>query len=376
MKNKTKIDAGEMLRLCGITDEQDIANYSWMLTQGLSDEQHSRKIKSIIQNLTEAVDGYNMLGELDITKIREASRIIESLIVIKEKSTREVLNEIEDKQSDPNRIIYKYKLKCFPSLMKASEGLEKGFYIVTADANVGKTAFLCQLTNDLLTSNDGASIKILFISLDDGKDDILKRLIANMTFIIGNNSADASTINSTARYYDFYDEFDNKWRVNPKATRLKKMATTIISENVNANRLLITDSSHNLNSIRNAVIEAGTKNLVVMIDGVYNVKTGLTGNEHDDCVSAGIKHLARDFKIPFFCIKDLKKPPEGKREITLHDLKGSGSWGYNASFVASLSNDEGRIKMFISKNKKSDFKSRSVYYNFIPAKNVYQELSE
>ena len=58
------------------------------------------------------------------------------------------------------------------------------------------------------------------------------------------------------------------------------------------------------------------------------------------------------------------------------DMKGSGKWGYDAVFVASLSIDNGRVKMWIDKNKKSEFKNRSVYYNFIPEKNIYQELAE
>ena len=52
------------------------------------------------------------------------------------------------------------------------------------------------------------------------------------------------------------------------------------------------------------------------------------------------------------------------------------SWSYNATFIVSLTQEEGGIKMFVEKNKKSDYKSKAIYYNFIPAKNIYQELGD
>jgi len=371
-----KIDAREMLRLCGFTDESEISNYAWMINQGLDDEEHRKKIETIITSLEEAINDFNILGTFDISKIRYATKIIDSLIMIKEQPTDEIIDDIENKQNNPDLVHYKYLLKEFPTLMKASCGLEKGSYIVTADPNIGKTAFLVQLCNDLLTSNDGDSIKVLFVSLDDDKDDIIKRLISNMSYLISHRIEESPTINATARFYDFYDEIEKKWKVNPKATELKKMALKLIKENIKSKRLIITDSNHTLNTLRSAIIDAGTENLVVLIDAVYHIKTNLTGNEKDDFISNGIKQIARDFKIPVFCVKELKKPDGDRKQIKMADMKGSGSWGYDASFVAGLTDSEGRIKMWIDKNKKSDYKSRAIYYNFIPAKNIYQELTE
>jgi replicative DNA helicase len=378
MKNK-HLSPEELLRLCGFTNDDEISNYSWMISQGLADDEHKRKVQLIVASLEQALDEFRINRKLDISAIRKANSIIESLVRIDEKTTEQVLSEIEDKQDDPNYTMVKYRLKSFPTLEKATCGLEKGSYIFSADPNVGKTAILSQLTNDLLLSNDGASVRVLFVSLDDDKDDIIKRLIANMSYFMSNcNPATATTINSSARYYDFYDNLDKKWKQDPKARQIKKMATEIIKENVKAKRLVITDSSHSLTTLKTAIMDAGSKNLVVMIDAVYNIDVdGSNPNDVDDKISKGIKKLAREFKIPMVCVKDLRKP-EGERKTSakMADMKGSGKWGYDAVFVASLSIDNGRVKMWIDKNKKSEFKNRSVYYNFIPEKNIYQELSE
>ena len=375
MKKQPILDPEEMLRMCGLQDEE-VSNISWLLKDSLSDDLHHKKITDIVALLEEVLSDFRMLRTFDIGKIRQIARQVENIVTFQERKTEDVLNEIENNQELRSGTEYSLSLRVFPTLMRASMGLDKGFYLLTADPNVGKTAFLCQLANDLLMSNDGDSVKVLLISLDDDKDDILKRLIANMTYLINHDVGNASTINATNRATDFYCTLEKKWKVNPKARELKKIATTIVRENIKSGRLHITDSNLCLNGIRNAVIEAGAKNLVVLIDGAYNIKTELIGNERDDYLSEGIKRLVRDFKCPFFCVKELKKPEGRRKSVSMHDIKGSMSWSYNATFIVSLTKEEGGIKMFVEKNKKSDYKSKAIYYNFIPAKNIYQELGD
>lgn len=366
----------EQLRLTGITDSVELSNLEWQIKNVISSQDVENKKARAMKELMEAVQEYDVYdGMINIGKIRKASHIIESLMVLPETPTLRVLEEIEKLQNDPNARQYQYKLQKFPTLMKSTCGLQKGFYIITADPNVGKTAFLCQLTNDLLASNDGNSVKVLFFSLDDDKDDIFKRLISNLGNVFAGNREDTPNINASSSYYDFYDEVMGKWQVNPKSTQAKRMATKVLRENIEAGRLEISDKAQSLESMRTKIVDYGTENLVVMVDAVYRMKVNATGNEKDDVISSGIKDLAKDFKIPIVCVKELNKDKD-RKTAKMSDIKGSQSWGYNASFVASLTAmEDGTIKMWIDKTKKSNVKGRPIFYNFYPDINLYQEIA-
>ena len=77
-----------------------------------------------------------------------------------------------DMSRDPNELLG-YNLTRFAKLAKNVDGIQPGFYVVAAETNAGKTAFLCNLALDLLDPND--DLVGLYFSLDDSRDVILNR---------------------------------------------------------------------------------------------------------------------------------------------------------------------------------------------------------
>ncbi len=72
-----------------------------------------------------------------------------------------------------------YPLKKFKRLATNIDGIQPGFYVVSAETNVGKTAFLTNLFLDILDEN--IEVQGLYCSLDDSRDVIINRFIGIRT---------------------------------------------------------------------------------------------------------------------------------------------------------------------------------------------------
>lgn len=140
MKKQPVLNPEEMLRMCGLQDEE-VSNISWLLKDSLSNDLHRKKITDIVALLEEVLSDFRMLRTFDIGKIRQIARQVENIVTFQERKTEDVLNEIENNQELRSGTEYTFSLREFPTLMRASMGLDKGFYLLTADPNVGKTAF-------------------------------------------------------------------------------------------------------------------------------------------------------------------------------------------------------------------------------------------
>ena len=142
-----------------------------------------------------------------------------------------------------------------------------------------------------------------------------------------------------------------------------------------------------MDDIENQIINIGSKNLVVFIDGLYNLQSD---NKKDGIRvenierAQGVKALVDVYQVPIICTGELrKKPAEGKKDKapTTHDIMETGKFGYNANVVWLLSNsklplpteNELYLAMHYSKNKLSHFKGTQTL-KFVKGKGIVEEF--
>jgi len=244
-----------------------------------------------------------------------------------------------------------YRLNRFSGVCKNIDGLQSGFYFIGAETNVGKTAFLTNLLLDVLDSNPNA--KVLYLSLDDNKDVIINRLISIKSGV---------KLNTIQRKRDDVKE---EIAVHKAYDDLIKLA--------NEERLNLYDISQvkRIEDVESLIAKIGNENLVVLIDGLYNLSVEAEGGIRIENIKRAntIKALVDIYRIPLICTGELRKKTSedaAKKKRTNDDIMESGKFGYNANVVWLLSasnNQEGfnldeelKLNLEFSKNKLHHFK--------------------
>jgi len=248
-----------------------------------------------------------------------------------------------------------YKLEYFKDIADKIDGIQPGFYIIGAETNIGKTAFLANLFIDLLKHNPG--LCGIYFSLDDNKDVIINRFISSRTGIPLN---------------------DIPWKqADPKR---QQRIDTEYQELVKASKaglLHIYDLSdvYDIKTMEMIVRrECQNKKVFVGIDGLYNLDTGdsqkRSGIREENIERANqVKRLVDVYKIPVIATGEVRKKAADKsidRPPTIHDLMETGKLGYNANLVWILhpkdmeqmkqNNTSISLNIIFEKNKLSDFK--------------------
>lgn len=280
-----------------------------------------------------------------------------------------------------------YKTPKFPMISEKLEGIDAGLYLLAAESNVGKSAILMNIVEDLVMCEDNNLFGI-YISLDDSKNEIIPRLIAMREGIrIG-------TVAKPQRAQMLIDNNDEEAEL--LIDELAKREVGLNNLKANANKLMIVDSTKvkTLDEIKEYIdrvynyVKAldPNKNIVIAIDSIkdirlddhYNIKTT---NEASDFVARAVKQWTVDYEIPILSSVHLRKL-NGNRRAILDDMKDSNVLVYEASVIWLLFNDvsknkqsakifyrseEGEEKLPIiefdwAKNKKSSYKGRTFYY--------------
>jgi len=254
-----------------------------------------------------------------------------------------------DNDRDPNKPLG-LCLKKFYTLERNIDGIQTGFYIVGADTNTGKTAFLTNLFLDILDANPKA--KGIYFSLDDNKDVIINRFIAiktglNLNAIQKRQNADNITAITNA-YSDLFNLFEE-------------------------GRLDIKDISevNHINILEREIKKRADANLFVFIDGLYNLDIGgkFSGLREENIDRANkAKALSDTYKIPIITTGELRKKQKGEGKNStpdVSDLMETGKFAYNANLVLLLypqdiekfkQDDEPILVMDYAKNKLSHYK--------------------
>jgi len=246
-----------------------------------------------------------------------------------------------------------YPLSKFETLSKNIDGIRPGFYIIGAETTVAKTAFLCNLTLDLLETAGNENLTGLYYSLDDSKDVIINRLLSIKTDLLLN-------------------QVERKQKVKADQEALKGAYAELATLSQD-HRLFIRDVSE-INNIEDLQLDIRRKlnrKLFVVIDGLYNLDVGEgAGDTRRENIERAnrLKALVDTYKIPVLCTGELRKKErkEGPdKPPTIHDLMETGKFAYNANLVLLLypekwedydNEDEAVLKMKYAKNKLSHYR--------------------
>jgi replicative DNA helicase len=261
------------------------------------------------------------------------------------------MDKIERDQSrDPDKLLG-FKLEKFKTLARKIDGVQPGFYVIGAETNVGKTALLCNLTLDLIDSND--DLTGIYFSLDDNKDVIVNRFLSIETGI---------PLNAVQRRQpeNWVETLDNGHGY------LYGLAAN--------KRLIIRDASEikNISDLEQEIIRRMNRDLFVVIDGLYNLDVAYDGpdarKENIERANS-LKRLADEYRIPVICTGELrKKDAKAKQDKipTIHDLMETGKFAYNANLCLLIypeswedydDEDEPILNMKYAKNKLSHIRT-------------------
>lgn len=248
-----------------------------------------------------------------------------------------------DRQRKPGELLG-YRMKDLGVIAEKCDGIQPGFYILGAYTNIGKTALLVNMFQDLLTANPETTG--IYFSLDDNEDIIINRFLARMAGL---------PINACQKPRD---------QTSDKEILIDNVYAELIDMSKNG-RLFLYDigSVNHINGFRNIVMEHSDKKLIIAIDGLYNLQVGdgigYGGIREENIERANqVKALVDLHKIPVLTTAEVRKP-SGKSpdRPTLHDLMESSKFAYNANLVWILHPPA------LSKEEKSVFKDEVEKFN-------------
>lgn len=243
-----------------------------------------------------------------------------------------------------------YPLEKFKELSKNIDGLQAGFYIIAADSSVGKTAFLTNLCLDLINTNP--EVDVVYLSLDDNKLYTVYRFLSIMT--------------------QFHINDVRKKCPDPNNQNTLEAKREFLIQLAEKGRLAIYDQADvwRVDQIEELLKSLGdTKNLVLFIDGLYNLEVDSSnqGIRVENIERAkSIKAIVDKYLIPVVSTGELRKKGQNEKidkESTYHDIMETGKFVYNANVVwlLSIKNrdiniEEPIINLRFAKNKLSDFR--------------------
>jgi hypothetical protein len=197
------------------------------------------------------------------------------------------------------------------------------------------------------------NVKGLYLSLDDNKDVIINRLVGIKSGVKLNSiQKKREEVKDEISIHKAYDDL----------IRLSR-----------DERLHIYDISQvaRIEDVEALIAKIGNDNLVVIIDGLYNLSVEAEGGIRVENIKRAntIKALVDVYRIPLICTGELRKRTSEdsiKKKRTNDDIMESGKFGYNANVVWLLSastnqedviqGEELKLLMEFSKNKLSHFR--------------------
>lgn len=326
--------------------------------------------------------------------VADSDELLEEEIAEKEFFNRETFfDEIESSYDSFNSRAWNkgtgYLTRNFPRFNDCMEGLDAGLYMFAGESNSGKSAFVSSLMWDYVTNEDNNLFGIYF-SLDDNAEDLIPRFIAQAQDI------PISVVSKPQRWAD--QATDNNILSRKAEEYLAKREEGIEMMKSMNRKFCIIDSTKvnsgeqmlkmckNIQALVRSEINPDANILVVidsLSDMVFEDVGFRTDKELNDYIARAVKHWAVDIlKCPILGTLHLRKIDQNRRP-TVADVKESGRYVYEASFLGLIHNDVSRnkqaatifadnpeyeeenpgripiIELDWAKNKKSSFKGRT-----------------
>lgn len=388
MDNKVKVDLNieETLLLAGIKDDQ-LPTWCNIIKCGEGYTEANNNFREVIGLISDAYEQAVLNGTYPIKLIRQISAKMDKLIKPELQTQEQALRHIMEMQSKKEKPATKFLLEANKMLQYKTYGMKNGFYVISADSQIGKTGFIIQLAVDVLLSNPDS--KVIFVSLDDAKLEMMNRIVCSIVYrcLPDKSRTDlVPEINCVPSGYSYWDDDKNYFNAVPEVERLKEMATQIMAEMIQKKRLIIMDGMHGFASIENVVFENKSDKTMLIVDAAYNINETFKNDlEKDAMASLFFKLLPVKYGLTVVAIKELSKKMktkgsqldevgERKRDVAdIGDTKGSVIWEYNCNAMATLYQYKDKICINFQKNKISGRKFVR-YYDQAYLKNAYREL--
>lgn len=292
-----------------------------------------------------------------------------------------------------------YRCPGFPMFDKNMEGLESGMFLFAGESNMGKTAVSAALAWDYMANPDN-HLYLVFITLDDSADDVFPRIIAM------NQDIPISVSSKPVMYEQRRDEGDaeivkiDNWLQKGEAglqqlEALGEKFTLLDGSDITCGEDILTKCMDIKALIKE---EDRHANLIVVIDSGMDIewrdKSFKSDKELNDYTARQIKKWSVEIlDCPIFVTLHLRKIEQNRRP-TVADIKESGRWVYEASWLGLVHNDVSRnkqsaticlrdeqnvvtpvIELNWAKNKKSSYKGNT-YQTFVTNHSLVKECPE
>lgn len=273
---------------------------------------------------------------------------------------------------DPNSLLG-HKLSKFAGIEEKLDGIQRGFYIMAAETNVGKTAFLSNLYFDLIETNP--DICGVYFSMDDNKKDIRNKIISSRTKIP-------------------LTQLQKRQR-DPDDERRKKEMNNHLIDLYRQGRMLLFDQSDltYISQVRALADQLffQSKPFFFAVDGLFNLNIGNYEYKREENIERAneLKRIADIYEIPMICSAEVRKSVQKNRptqsdnlkarRLTLDDIMETAKYVYNANVVWLLSEientnpDEISLELKYAKNKLEKFKQCQTLIYQPEYGNVYEE---
>jgi replicative DNA helicase len=272
-------------------------------------------------------------SEAEILKLSDNfQKVIESKLddtFVPETLNSSILDAYKKKWEQNTDEILGLRLNSFPTIERAIDGIQPGFIVVGADANVGKTGLLISLATDIIKSNDKAFV--IFVSADDVQETILTRMIANV-----GNTTKINNIKKLGYYKN--DKKESKNIHNAIATTEQKICNKVA--------IYDTERIRSFSDIERAIQahEQEGRKIVICIDALLNLeidKESLEVRMENERRAVLSKNIVKKYKVPVITTAELKKPTsKGKEDAkpTIHDIAETRKYSFEADAILLLRN--------------------------------------
>lgn len=292
-----------------------------------------------------------------------------------------------------------YRCPNFPMFDSSMEGLESGLFMFAGESNHGKSAFCLSLAWDYM-ANANNHLYLIYFSLDDSADDLYPRIIAmNQGIPISVTSKPVMYENriysgdgDAGTYRDWLSKSNEGLK---NLSDLGAKFTMFDGSDISCGEEILEKCLDIKTLIR---MEDRQANILVVIDSLMDIewrdKRFKSDKELNDYTAKQIKRWSVEvLDCPIFGTLHLRKVEQNRRP-TIADVKESGRYAYEASFLGIIYNDVSRnkesaqifgldeagnhtpiIELDWAKNKKSSFKGIT-YNTFIPNHSRVIECNE
>ena len=241
-----------------------------------------------------------------------------------------------------------------------NKGLTTGLYIIGAKAGTGKTAFLLQVSDYIARTQNK---KVLFFSLEQGKNALFNRRIARITFENMKETVNKRQYKefTTADYInladfkdiEFYGEQYEQNKV--KDQNIKQATDTFYSY---ANNVFTIDDIYTVEDIEKVIMNCINQNEkpVIFIDYLQRLKPSRNSKDYakfedkrlfDMCIQR-LKDLIKRENLVVFLVSSLNRQA---KDTELNAYSGSNEIEFNAEFAGTLQVDESYYKALSKKEE-------------------------